>query len=58
VPAVVQEAVDRAERTGQKPLIFTQIGVHSAEAQRIAEENGLPYIANRCLMVDYRGVTA
>ena len=58
VSAVVQEAADRAERTGQKPLIFTQIGVHSPEAQRIAEENGLPYIANRCLMVDYRGVAA
>jgi uncharacterized protein len=54
VPAVVKEAADRAERTGQKPMIFTQIGVHHPDAQRLAEEAGLPYVANRCLMVDYR----
>ncbi len=58
VPAVVQEAADRAERTGQRPLIFTQVGVHHPAAQKIAEDNGLPYVANRCLMVDYRGVAA
>jgi predicted CoA-binding protein len=54
VPAVVQEAVDRAARTGQRPLIFTQVGVHHPDAQLLAAEHGLPYVANRCLMVDYR----
>lgn len=58
VPAVVQEAAERAERTGQRPLIFTQIGVHHPDARRIADEHGLPYVANRCLMIDYRGVAA
>ena len=50
---VVRDAADRAERTGQTPTIWTQIGVHSAEAQRLALEAGLPYVANRCLMVDH-----
>lgn len=54
VPAVVEEAADRARRTGQRPLIFTQVGVHHPEAQRVAKEHDLPYVANRCLMVDYR----
>ena len=50
---VVRDAVDRMERTGQRPLVWTQIGVHSAEAARLAAEAGLPYVADRCLMVDH-----
>ena len=50
---VVRDAADRAERTGQHPLIWTQIGVHSPEAEALAAEAGLPYVANRCLMVDH-----
>ena len=52
-PDVVRDAIDRAERTGQKPLVWTQIGVHAPEAERLAIEAGLPYVANRCLMVDH-----
>ena len=50
---VVRDAADRAERTGQRPLVWTQIGVHSDEAERLAAEAGLPYLADRCLMVDH-----
>ena len=50
---VVRDAADRAERTGRRPLIWTQIGVHSDEAEQLAAEAGLPYVANRCLMVDH-----
>ncbi len=50
---VVRDAADRAERTGQRPLVWTQLGVHSPEAERLAAEAGLPYVADRCLMVDH-----
>ena len=50
---VVRDAADRAERTGHKPLIWTQIGVSSPEAERLAAEAGLPYVRDRCLMVDH-----
>ena len=50
---VVRDAAERAERTGQRPLIWTQIGVHSPEAERLAAESDLPYVANRCLMIDH-----
>jgi hypothetical protein len=50
---VVQDAADRMERTEQNPVVWTQIGVHSAEAQRLAAELGVPYVADRCLMVDH-----
>jgi len=53
-PDVVRDAADRAERTGQLPLVWTQLGVHHPEAQRIAAEAGLPYVANRCIMVDHQ----
>jgi uncharacterized protein len=53
-PDVVRDAADRAERTGQHPLIWTQLGVHNPEAQRLAEEAGLPYLANRCIMIDHQ----
>ncbi|HYE95472.1 MAG TPA: CoA-binding protein [Rubricoccaceae bacterium] len=51
---VVRDAAARAARTGQRPLIWTQIGVHSPEARAEAEAAGLPYVADRCLMVDHR----
>ena len=50
---VVQDAVDRSERTGERPVIWTQLGVSTQEAQRLAEAHGLPYVANRCSMVEH-----
>ena len=53
---VVRDAAERAERTGRHPLIWTQLGVHSEEAQSEAESAGLPYVAERCIMVDHRAL--
>ena len=50
---VVRDAARRMEETGDRPLIWTQIGVHSPEAEALADEAGLPYVADRCLMVDH-----
>lgn len=50
---IVRETLTRSERTGEKPAIWTQIGVSSQEAQRLAEEAGLTYIPNRCIMVEH-----
>ena len=50
---VVRDAADRAGRTGHRPVVWTQLGVSSAEAERLAAEAGLPYVADRCLMVDH-----
>ncbi len=53
---VVQEAAARAERTQRKPTIWTQLGVSSPEAERLAEEAGLPYVRDRCIYVDHRSL--
>ena len=50
---VVQDAADRMERTGQNPVVWTQLGVSSDAAKALATATGLPYVANRCLMVDH-----
>jgi len=50
---VVQDTVDRSERTDERPLIWTQLGVSSQEAQRLAAAHDLPYVANRCIMVEH-----
>ncbi len=51
--AMVEDAAARAEATGTKPLVWTQLGVSSTEAQALAEEAGLPYVKNRCIMVEH-----
>lgn len=39
--------------TGQNPVVWTQLDVSSPEAERIAKENDLPYVKNRCIMVEW-----
>ena len=51
---VVHDTAERAQATGQQPAIWTQLGVSSAEAERAAADADLPYIADRCIMVDHR----
>lgn len=50
---VVEEVVARMEATGQRPIVWTQIGVHAQPAERLAEAHGLTYVANRCLMAEH-----
>ncbi|NBC04235.1 MAG: CoA-binding protein [Bacteroidetes bacterium] len=54
---MVQEIVNWSEFSDQKPVIWTQIGVSSDEAKRIAEKNGFTYIENKCLMVEHGRVS-
>lgn len=49
---MVREVLARIERTGEKPVIWTQLGVSSQEAERLATEAGLPYVKNRCILVE------
>ena len=53
---MVQSAVAYAEATGTKPTVWTQLGVSTQEAQQLAEDAGLPYVKNRCIMVEHRRV--
>lgn len=51
--SVVQDTIDRSERMARQPLVWTQVGVSSREAERLAAAHGLPYVANRCIMTEH-----
>lgn len=50
---MVQSALDRVAQTGERPAIWTQLGVSTPEAQSLAAEADLPYVPNRCIMVEH-----
>lgn len=51
--AMVEDVLKRIPQTGEKPVIWTQIGVSSKEAEQIATAAALPYIKNRCILVEH-----
>ena len=51
--AMVEDVLKRIEKTGERPVIWTQIGVSSNKAQKLAESAGLEYIRNRCILVEH-----
>lgn len=55
---MVRMTIAYAEATGTKPVIWTQLGVSSTEARRLAEDAGLPYVHNRCILVEHNRLIA
>ena len=51
---MVRSAIERVEHTGERPVIWTQLGVSSDEAQQLAEATDLPYVKNKCIMVEHQ----
>ena len=50
---MVRSAIKRVEQTGQRPVIWTQLGVSTPEAKELTEDAGLPYVRNRCVKIEY-----
>ena len=50
---MVRSAIERVEQTGQRPVIWTQLGVSTPEAKELTEDAGLPYVRNRCFKIEY-----
>jgi len=50
---MVRTALTRIEDTGERPVIWTQLGVSSPDAEELATNAGLPYVRNRCIKVAY-----
>jgi predicted CoA-binding protein len=53
---VVRDVMERSGRTGHTPLVWTQLGVSSKEAEALAIVGEVPYVRNRCIMVEHRAV--
>ena len=50
---MVRSAIERVEQMGQRPVIWTQLGVSTPEAKELTEDAGLPYVRNRCVKIEY-----
>ena len=50
---MVRSAIERVEQTGQRPVIWTQLGVSTPEAKELTEDAGLPYVRNQCVKIEY-----
>ncbi|MDZ7714986.1 MAG: CoA-binding protein [Balneolaceae bacterium] len=51
---MVDDIIKRVEQTGRKPVVWTQLGVSSEEAKKKAENAGLKYVEEKCLMVEHQ----
>lgn len=51
---VVRQVIDFSRKRGYTPLVWTQLGVSSEEARKMAEKEDIPYVPNRCIMVEHR----
>lgn len=51
---MVDEILEWSDSSGQKPLIWTQLGVSSEEAKKKAETADMHYIEEKCLMVEHK----
>ncbi|MEP1307116.1 MAG: CoA-binding protein [Balneola sp.] len=49
---VVEEVLEWNEKTGQNAVVWTQLDVSSDEAEQVAEKAQIPYIKNKCIMVE------
>lgn len=52
--AMIDQIIEWKEQTAQKPVVWTQMDVSSPEAQQKAENAGLTYIKNKCMMVEHK----
>ncbi len=50
---VMDEVLEWNKASGQNPTVWTQLDVSSPEAEEIADKNNVPYIKNRCIMVEW-----
>jgi len=50
---VIEDVIKRVKKTKHKPIIWTQLGVSSDEAKRLAEDADIEYVENRCMKIEY-----
>ncbi len=51
---MVDQVIERKEKTGQKAVVWTQLDVSTDEAKQRAGNAGLPYVENKCMMVEHK----
>lgn len=49
----VKQAVERKKKTGDIKAVWLQEGITNEEAKKLAEENGLSFVQNKCMYKEY-----
>lgn len=52
-PDVIREAIARKEAKGDVKAIWLQLGIANEESKKLAEDAGIEYIEDKCIMVEY-----
>lgn len=55
---IVKEAVKRKEEKGDIKLIWLQLGIINEEAKKLALENGIDFVQDKCMYVEHKAVYA
>ena len=53
-PMVVERALERHESTGDVDAIWLQLGIENREAKDMADAQGIPFVQDECIWVEYR----
>ncbi len=53
---VVKEAVERKKEKGDIEVIWLQEGIRNDEAKKLAEENGIEFVQDRCMKKEYQSL--
>lgn len=51
---IVQEAVERKRAKGDIKLIWLQLGLKNEEARKLAKENNIEYIEDKCIYQEHK----
>jgi len=54
VPDLVKEALDRKKARGDIEVIWLQDGIYNDEARKLAEQAGIIFIQDRCMMKELK----
>ena len=50
---VVKQAIERKKAKGDIDVIWLQLGIYNDEAKELAEQNGIEFVQNKCLKIEY-----
>jgi predicted CoA-binding protein len=50
----IPEVVDEVIEIGGVDVLWLQLGIHHAEAERKAEDAGIKVVSNRCLIIEHK----
>lgn len=54
--AVVEEAVERKKQKGDVKVVWLQEGIINEDAKKLAEDNGIDFVQDKCMYKEYFNV--